>query len=178
MKSVLFGGYVVMVVSMGAAQTLGKEPKSTEGSHVMINQSAPTTTVVPLLIYADVGKAIDWLCGAFGFAERLRAERDGVVGHAQLVVADGAIMLGRQAGEYRAPRPGEVHQYVVVHVEDVDRHYAHAKRFGARILEPPNNKPFGERQYTAEDPEGHRWTFSQHVADVLPQQWGATLSVK
>jgi uncharacterized glyoxalase superfamily protein PhnB len=65
-----------------------------------------------------------------------------------------------------------------VHVEDVDRHFEHAKRFGARIVETPNDKPFGERQYTVEDPEGHRWTFSQHVADVGPQQWGATLAVK
>jgi uncharacterized glyoxalase superfamily protein PhnB len=144
----------------------------------MVNQSAPGSTVVPLLIYQDVGKAVEFLCGAFGFTERLRAERGGVVGHAQLVVAEGAIMLGRQAGEYRAPRPGEVHQYVVVHVEDVDRHFEHAKRFGARIVDTPNDQPFGERQYTVDDPEGHRWTFSQHVADVAPQQWGATLAVK
>jgi len=155
----------------------GTAPKPIEESHVIVNRSAPTATIVPLLIYEDVGKAIDWLGGAFGFAERLRAERNGVVGHAQLVVAEGAIMLGRQAGEYRAPRSGEVHQYLVVHVEDVDRHFERAKRFGARILEPPNDKPFGERQYTAEDPEGHRWTFSQHVADVPPQQWGATAAV-
>jgi uncharacterized glyoxalase superfamily protein PhnB len=140
---------------------------------MMINQSAPRATIVPLLIYADVEKAIEWLCEAFGFAERLRAERHGVVGHAQLTVADGAIMLGRQAAEYRAPRPGEVHQYVVVHVENVDDHFARAKRCGARILEEPDDKPFGERQYTAEDPEGHRWTFSQHVADVPPEAWGA-----
>jgi hypothetical protein len=70
----------------------------------IVNQSAPAATVVPILIYSDVGKAIDWLCGAFGFAERLRAERDGIVGHAQLVVADAAIMLGRQRGSYLAPR--------------------------------------------------------------------------
>jgi uncharacterized glyoxalase superfamily protein PhnB len=66
----------------------------------------------------------------------------------------------------------------VVHVDDVDEHYEQAKRFGARIVQPPDDQPFGERQYTAEDPEGHRWTFSQSVADVLPGQWGATLAVR
>ena len=141
-----------------------------------VNQSAPSATVVPVLVYADVGQAIQWLCGAFGFDERLRFERDGVVGHAQLTVAEGAIMLGRQGAEFHAPSRGEVHQYVLVHVEDVDRHFEHAKRFGARIVKPPANAPFGERQYTAEDPEGHRWTFSQHVADVPPEQWGAKLA--
>jgi len=40
----------------------------------IVNRSAPGATVVPVLVYEDVGKAIDWLCGAFGFEERLRAE--------------------------------------------------------------------------------------------------------
>ena len=62
---------------------------------MIMNRSAPTATVVPILIYEDVGQAIDWLCRAFGFSERLRAEREGVIGHAQLTVAEGAIMLGR-----------------------------------------------------------------------------------
>jgi uncharacterized glyoxalase superfamily protein PhnB len=144
----------------------------------MVNQSAPAATVVPILVYADVGKAIEWLCGAFGFTERLRVERDGVVFHAQLVVGDGAVMIGRQGGPYRAPRRGEVNQYVHVTVENVDGHFADAQRFGAQIIEPPADTPFGERQYTAEDPEGHRWAFSQHIADVPPQQWGAKLAVK
>ena len=63
-----------------------------------------------------------------------------------------------------------------VHVTNVDRHFENAKRSGATIVEPVSNKPFGERQYTAEDPEGHRWTFSEHVADVPPHQWGAVLA--
>ena len=36
------------------------------------NRSAPASTVVPILVYEDVNAAIDWLCGAFGFTERLR----------------------------------------------------------------------------------------------------------
>ena len=52
------------------------------------------------------------------------------------------------------------------------------KATGAEILNSPKTHMFGERQYTAEDPEGHRWTFSQHVADVPPAKWGAKLSAK
>jgi uncharacterized glyoxalase superfamily protein PhnB len=139
------------------------------------NRSAPDATVVPILIYEDVAKAIEWLCGAFGFKERLRAAGPGgTVSHAQLQVREGAVMLGRQGGaRYRPPRRDEVNQYVLVHVEDVDRHHAHAKQFGAEILEPPTDMPFGERLYTARDPAGHQWTFSQHVKDVAPEQWGA-----
>ena len=141
----------------------------------IVNRSAPTATVVPVLIYEDVSKAIDWLCGAFGFTERLRAAgRDGRVTHAQLSVGEGAVMLGAQGAEFRPPRSNEVNQYVLVHVDDVDRHFELAKRFGARIVRPPTNMPFGERPYTAEDFAGHRWTFSQSIADVAPEQWGGT----
>jgi uncharacterized glyoxalase superfamily protein PhnB len=141
----------------------------------IVNRSAPTATVVPVLVYEDVAEAIGWLCEAFGFSERLRAARpDGVVLHAQLSIAEGAVMLGAQGAEFRPPRSNEVNQYVVVHVEDVDRHFEQAQRFGARIVKPPADMPFGERIYTAEDLGGHRWTFSQSIADVPLEQWGAT----
>jgi len=82
-------------------------------------------------------------------------------------------MLGRQGGESRSPRPNEVSQYVTVRVEDVNEHFEHARQRSARILKPPTDMPFGERQYTVEDPWGHRWTFSQSIADVPPEAWGA-----
>src|SRR5207249_2606482 len=110
-------------------------PPSTTQLNMVSNRSAPTATVVPVLIYEDVGEAINWLCRAFGFTERLRhAGRDGTVSHAQLAIAEGAIMLGRQGDTFRPPRPGEVSQYVLIHVDDVDRHFEHAKQFGARIV--------------------------------------------
>jgi uncharacterized glyoxalase superfamily protein PhnB len=143
-----------------------------------INRSAPGSTIVPILVYEDVGRAIDWLCDTCGFTERLRAATpDGSVVHAQLIFGDGAVMLGRQGGEFRPPRRDEVSQYVTVHVENVDQHFEHASQRSALILKPPTDMPFGERQYTVEDPEGHRWTFSQSVADVAPEQWGARQSV-
>lgn len=142
---------------------------------MVVNRSAPNTTVVPVLVYEDVAKAIDWLCDTFGFKERLRAGGPGgSVSHAQLAIAEGAVMLGRPGGEFRPPRSNEVSQYVVVHVEDVDRHFEHARQRGARVLKSPGDMPFGERQYTAEDPWGHRWTFSQSIADVPLEAWGAT----
>ena len=64
---------------------------------------------------------------------------------------------------------------ILVHVDDVDSHHARAKESGARIINPPTDYPFGERQYTAEDIGGHRWTFSQTIADVDPGTWGGEL---
>jgi len=140
----------------------------------MRNRSAPGADVVPILIYSDVAKAVDWLCAAFGFHERLRApDRDGVVNHAQLTVGDGAIMVGRSRGPLEPLQSRDVRQYVLVEVQDADEHCERAKRHGATILQAPTDMPFGARQYTASDLEGHWWTFSQNVADVEPSTWGA-----
>lgn len=43
----------------------------------------------------------------------------------------------------------------------------HARQCGARILKSPTEMPFGERQYTADDPWGHRWR-SPNPLPTLP----------
>jgi uncharacterized glyoxalase superfamily protein PhnB len=71
-----------------------------------------------------------------------------------------------------SPERSIVTHGVMVRVEDVDAHHAHARQRGARILQPREDFPYGERQYGAEDAAGHRWTFSQTIADVAPEDWG------
>jgi uncharacterized glyoxalase superfamily protein PhnB len=60
----------------------------------------------------------------------------------------------------------------MVRVDDVEIHHDQARLRGARILHPPTDYPYGERQYEVEDLAGHRWTFSQTIADVAPEEWG------
>lgn len=143
------------------------------------NLSAPPGPVVPTLSYGDVPAAIDWLWGAFGFTERLRTapEPDGSIHHAQLAVGEGSVILtGRPANlAGSTPHSHEFIQTVMVRVQNVDAHFERATKFGAKILRPPASHVFGERQYSAEDLEGHRWAFSQSVADVKPEEWGATV---
>jgi uncharacterized glyoxalase superfamily protein PhnB len=122
--------------------------------------------VIPELAYPDVGEASDWLCAAFGFSVRVRIANHRV----QLNVGDGAMVITELGGESR----GDAAHSMMVRVEDVDAHCARAGRHGARILRPPTDYPYGERQYTVEDPAGHRWTFSQSIADVAPEDWGGT----
>ena len=141
---------------------------------MITNRSAPTATVVPILVYEDVGRALEFLSAAFGFTERLRAEWGGSISHAQMDIGDGSIMMGKQGGPFRAPEGATVSQYAHVYVADVDAHFARAKAAGAIILKEPENMPFGVRQYTAKDIGGHWWTFSQNIRDVDPAEWGAT----
>ena len=105
--------------------------------------------------------------------ERRRTERWRAGNHrAQLAVGDGAaVALTQRPGENTPDAGGGS---VMVRVEDVNTHHERALQRGARILESPADHPYGERQYTAEDNAGHRWTFSQSIADVAPEDWGAT----
>ena len=133
------------------------------------NRSIPQATVIPVLVYPDVRAAVEWLTGAFGFRERVKIGEDH---RSQLAVGDGAVIIADVRHGRRPPQDGEVTHSVIVRVEDVDGHCEHASAQGARILEEPADFPFGERQYTAQDPAGHRWTFSQTLADVAPEDWG------
>jgi uncharacterized glyoxalase superfamily protein PhnB len=62
----------------------------------------------------------------------------------------------------------------MVKVDDVDAHHERARRHGAVTLGEPTDHPYGERQYSAVDLAGHRWTFTQAIADLAPEDWGGT----
>ena len=137
--------------------------------------------VFPMIAYEDAGAAADWLCEAFGFTER--GERymteDGMVGHAELELGGEVVMLATPNREYQSPKRHRetceqarkwsevpyVMDGVLVEVSDVDAHFARANEAGAKILSEPEDVDVGVRHYRAEDPEGHRWMFSQPMAE-------------
>lgn len=129
------------------------------------NRSMPSAVIIPELPYPDVRKAVEWLCQAFGFTERLQ-----IANHrAQLSFGEGSLVVTeRNAG-------ADPSFSVMVRIDDIDRHYERAKEAGARMVSPPADFPYGERQYTVKDIGGHRWTFSATIADVDPKTWGGIL---
>jgi uncharacterized glyoxalase superfamily protein PhnB len=136
---------------------------------VKTNRSIPSSTVVPVLIYPDVQEAVDWLAAAFGFVEHVRI---GDNHRAQLGFGGGAVIVGDVRHDRRPPRPGESTSSVLVRVTDARAHCEHARANGAQILMEPTDFEYGERQYHAQDPAGHQWTFSETLADVAPEEWG------
>ena len=130
-----------------------------------VNRSMPPSIVIPELPYPDVREAVEWLCRSFGFVERLRIGDH----RAQLLFGQGSVIV---TGQGNGPGTSSL----LVRVDDIDSHYEHAKQAGARIVSPPTNYPYGERQYTVEDSGGHRWTFSQTITDVDPKTWGGILT--
>lgn len=133
------------------------------------NRSMPPGVIIPELAYPDVLGASAWLCRALGFRERLRIGDHRV----QLIYEGTCIVVTERADG------GHVvdHSHgVMVHVANVDEHHAQATANGARVLRPPADYPYGERQYSLEDIGGHRWTFSQSITDVDPASYGGILS--
>jgi uncharacterized glyoxalase superfamily protein PhnB len=140
---------------------------------MLISRTTGSASVVPELVYPDVEQAVDWLCETFGFTELWRAggHRARVAfGNGVLILADADAQYGRAAPDHSGLRS----HAVMVKVEDVAAHHDLALQRGARILSPPTDYPYGERQYTAEDLAGHHWTFTQAIADLAPEDWGGT----
>jgi uncharacterized glyoxalase superfamily protein PhnB len=136
---------------------------------VIANRSVPAASVIPALGYPDVVEAVEWLCNAFGFRVRMRIGDH----RAQLVYGDGAVIV-TQLHDAAPPEIMATHS-VHVSVEDADAHYEQAVAAGAWTTGTPTEHPYGEKQYSAEDPGGHLWTFSESVADVDPTEWGGEL---
>ena len=124
----------------------------------------PPGVIIPEVPYDNVGTAATWLCQTFGFKERLRIGNH----RCQLTFGESSIVV--------IERKVQGTSSILVHVDDVDNHYERVQESGVRIINPPTDYPFGERQYTVEDIGGHRWTFSQTIADVDLATWGGILA--
>jgi uncharacterized glyoxalase superfamily protein PhnB len=134
------------------------------------------------LSYRNAGEMIDWLCQAYGFEIRLKVEGDaGRIEHSELTYGDdGLIMVGSEKEGYggassvplRSPANvnGANTQSLMVYVDNVDAHCAHARAAGAKIVNELADHDYGEdywtdRGYGALDPEGHVWWFTQRMRD-------------
>ncbi|HEX9392542.1 MAG TPA: VOC family protein [Usitatibacteraceae bacterium] len=137
----------------------------------MNNRSMPSAVVIPILAYPDIRAAVDWLCRAFGFVERLRIGDH----RAQLSFGTGAIVVAQRRDHAGVPSSEGLDYSVTVRVRDVDQHFEQALRAGAIIVNAPTDQPYGERQYSAQDIGGYSWTFSETIADVDPEAWGGEL---
>jgi uncharacterized glyoxalase superfamily protein PhnB len=134
-----------------------------------VNRSTPPVTVVPVLSYPDVRAAVAWLTAAFGFVERTRI---GESHRAQMSIGtDGAVIVAELRGDRRVSEAAGTHLVRVV-VEDVGAQFERVQAHGARVLEPPTEREYGERDFTVADPDGHRWQFAETLRDVAPEEFG------
>jgi uncharacterized glyoxalase superfamily protein PhnB len=123
------------------------------------------SSIIPGHRYRNAPAAIDWLCQVFGFERKAVFEgENGTIAHAELTLGNGMIMLGSgKDGESRRSfkSPDELggietrSLYIVV--PDADAVHARAVAAGANITTPLHDTPYGSRDFTVKDPEGHTW---------------------
>jgi MerR family transcriptional regulator, thiopeptide resistance regulator len=122
---------------------------------------------ISILVYADLEAAHDYLVRTFGLGPgELSRDGDGRVVHAELEAGDGVLWLHREAPEFTLASPrtlGAATGMVAVLVDDVDAHYRHAVEQGAVIRYEPLDQPYGYREYSAVDCEGHLWSFMKSL---------------
>jgi MerR family transcriptional regulator, thiopeptide resistance regulator len=120
--------------------------------------------IIPLLVYDDIAKAHDFLVEAFGFdSGGVERNAEGQPMHAEVRSGEVVVWLHRVTGEHELTTPRRLdvaNSGLVVHVADVDAHYERARVHGAHIDSVPKDQPYGQREYGARDPEGHRWWFA------------------
>ena len=125
------------------------------------------------LFYDKPADAIDWLCKAFGFQVRLKVEgENGSIVHSELEYGEAVVMVADASGKHKGASPrtldGVNTQSLMLFVDDVEAHCAHARAAGAKIRVEPKVSDYGEeywsdRSYEVEDLEGHRWWFCERL---------------
>jgi uncharacterized glyoxalase superfamily protein PhnB len=126
--------------------------------------NATFTRLIPLLVCEDIQSTHDFLVSAFGFLSGgVIHGDDGAPVHGEVTVGDATIWLHRTVPDLQLASPKDLPVAtggLVVHVGDVDAHYAYARAAGAEITRDPIDQEYGQREYEARDPEGRRWWFA------------------
>jgi PhnB protein len=121
-------------------------------------------TVQVYLHLHGADKMIPFLQNAFG-AEALGVAKspEGTVLHATIKIGDNTLEIDEAHGEFQ-PMPCHLHLYV----PNADAQYDRALRAGATSIEPPTDKPYGERSACVKDPWCNTWYVATSFGNSTP----------
>ncbi len=130
--------------------------------------------VIPYLTVDGAAEAIDFYVSVLGAKERVRMPgSDGKIGHAELEIGRGMVMLSDEFPDMGGKSPktvGGTPVTVMTYVEDVDAVFERALSAGATERRPLENQFYGDRSGQFEDPYGHLWYVASHVEDVSEEE--------
>lgn len=116
-------------------------------------------SVQPYLHLRGARNMIPFMEAAFG-AEAMGVHKSpqGMVMHATMRIGNATLEIDEAHGEHQ-PKPCHLHVYV----PDSDAMYAQALRAGATSVEPPTDKPYGDRSAAVKDAFGNTWYLSTYL---------------
>jgi PhnB protein len=130
--------------------------------------------ITPYIAVKKCAEAIEFYKRAFGAEELFRmAGEDGKIGHAELKIGSGVLMLADEHPDYGCLAPetvGGTPFTMMVYVDDVDKFAETAVKEGLKTVRPIENQFYGDRSGHFEDPYGYKWCFATHVKDVSPEE--------
>jgi MerR family transcriptional regulator, thiopeptide resistance regulator len=123
-----------------------------------------TCRAIPVIVCEDIRSTHDFLVEAFSFdAGGVQVDGEGRPVHGEVRAGNSAIWLHAESADHEmaSPRSQSVSSGgIVVYVDNVDAHFEKARAAGATIDSEPTNQDYGQREYGARDPEGHRFWFA------------------
>src|SRR5437016_13399543 len=129
-------------------------------------------TLTPYIIVKNAVAAIAFYEKAFGAKEEYRlAGPDGQIGHAELVIGAGRLMLADENAAFGALSPPSIGGTPIklhLYVEDVDATVARAEAAGATVLRPAQDQFYGDRSGMIADPFGHQWFLNTRKETLTP----------
>src|SRR5208337_4199626 len=125
-------------------------------------------------IVDGAARALAWYAEALGARAVMRlAAPGGRIGHTEIEIGDSRVMLADESPGMGAKAPGafggspvSLHLYVI----DVDATIAKAAAAGATVVNPPEDKFYGDRTGSLRDPFGHTWHIATHIEDVAVEE--------
>lgn len=128
----------------------------------------------PYLCVADADAAIAFYVQVLGGEEKLRlVEPGGRIGHAEVDLGGGLLMLCEEFPEYDIRKPDSAAGTSVslhIHVDNADDVIARAVAAGAIELMPAQDHFYGERSGVIRDPFGHRWNIGHSIEQVSAEE--------
>ncbi|KAF0181864.1 MAG: PhnB protein [Alphaproteobacteria bacterium] len=133
--------------------------------------------IAPYICVRGAAEAIDFYVAAFGAVESFRlTEPEGKVGHAELHVGDGVLMISDEYPDFGAKAPpsfGGSPVSLHLSVADCDAAVARAEAVGATVLRAPKDEFYGDRSAMVACPFGYRWHLTAAREDITPEQMQA-----
>jgi PhnB protein len=126
-------------------------------------------TVTPCLTINGAVRAIEFYKRAFGATEVMRFAHGDKIAHAEIQIGDSKIMLSDEFPEMgmRSPQAlGGSPAAIYLYVDNVDAVADRAVTQGAKTVRPVEDKFYGDRSGTVQDPFGHVWHLATHKEDV------------